>query len=274
MDRTADKSTPQIPEATGFPLPWDEALKRAGSFDKLRPYLHTGQILACHGGLYTLSDGKRYSGPGMFAPEKWFVARTDRAGRVIFITEPVVFGYTVIQEEVFAYASSIKLDSVAFDAFFPVADLPPAEQREPHWRAVEVEVDAAAPGQAHPRPLTTPAEPEGSPSATQQTVAESASATSAKLPGALNPGGRPTDRARIVGEARRRLREGEARRRLGEKENVPDRLAPFCRDLRTWLQAQPNPELNSKTNEVMSVDTIEGHVRDMFWEFWRGRESR
>ena len=29
MDGTADNSTPQMPEATGFPLPWDEALKRA-----------------------------------------------------------------------------------------------------------------------------------------------------------------------------------------------------------------------------------------------------
>ena len=236
MDRTADKSTPQIPEATGFPLPWDEALKRAGSFDKLRPYLHTGQILACHGGLYTLSDGKRYSGPGMFAPEKWFVARTDRAGRVIFITEPVVFGYTVIQEEVFAYASSIKLDSVAFDAFFPVADLPPAEQREPHWRAVEVEVDAAAPGQAHPRPLTTPAEPEGSPSATQQTVAEFGIRDKREVTGRLKPR-RASHRSRedrgrgSAAIARRRSsaaigRKRECSRQAGSVLSRPAHLAP------------------------------------------------
>jgi hypothetical protein len=41
----------------------------------------------------------------------------------------VVSGYTVIQEEVFAYDSFIELDSVAFDTFFPVAGFPPAEQK-------------------------------------------------------------------------------------------------------------------------------------------------
>ena len=116
MDRTADNSTPQIPEATGYPLPWDEALKRAGSFDALRPYLHAGQIPACHGGLYTL-DGKVHSGPGDFKLEWWANAHKDPAGRVIFFTEEVVFG-RVVQEQVFAYDSSIELDSVAFDSFF------------------------------------------------------------------------------------------------------------------------------------------------------------
>ena len=126
MDRTADKSTPQIPEATGFPLPWDEALKRAGSFDKLRPYLHMGQILACHGGLYSLPDGKQHSGPGILKPEWWAATHTTGPGGVIFFTEEVMFG-RLVQEQVFAYDSSIELDSVAFDTFFPVADLPPAE---------------------------------------------------------------------------------------------------------------------------------------------------
>jgi hypothetical protein len=78
----------------------------------------------------------------------------------------------------------------------------------------------------------------------------------------VNPGGRPTDRDRIVEEARRRLSAKNA------KENVRPRLAPFCRDLRDWLKKQPDPELNSKTGEVMSVDTIEVHVRKIFWEFW------
>jgi hypothetical protein len=55
----------------------------------------------------------------------------------------MVSGYTVIQEEVFAYDISIELDSVAFDKFFPVAGLPPAEHQGPRWQ--EVEVDAAAP---------------------------------------------------------------------------------------------------------------------------------
>ena len=136
MDRTADKSTPQIPEATGFPLPWDEALKRAGSLDKLRPRLHMGQILACHGGLYSWPNVRQRSGPGYFKPEWWAHAYVQ-AVRLMFFIEEVMFGPPV-QEQVFAYDSSIVLDSVAFDTFFPVADLPPAE---------------------HPKPLPTQAEP-------------------------------------------------------------------------------------------------------------------
>jgi hypothetical protein len=130
MGGTADKSTPLW-------MPWREALKRSGSFDALRPYLHEGRIPARHGGLYTLSDGKVHSGPGILGPEKWAVVHKDRAGRVIFFTEEVVFG-RVVQEEVFAYDISIELDSVAFDTFFPVATvstivdkagLPPAERK-------------------------------------------------------------------------------------------------------------------------------------------------
>ena len=48
---------------------------------------------------------------------------------MIFFIEEVVFGHRV-QEQVFAYASSIELDSVAFDTFFPVAGLPPAEHQD------------------------------------------------------------------------------------------------------------------------------------------------
>ena len=232
MDRTADNSTPQIPEATGYPLPWDEALKRAGSFDKLRPYLHTGQILACHGGLYTLSDGKRYSGPGMFAPEKWFVARTDRAGRVIFITEPVVMDGRVVQEEVFAYASSIKFDSVAFDAFFPVAGLPPAE---------------------HPRSLTTQAEPVIADPAPTSAVppVNSGGRPTIRLFSSL--GGRPTDRDLVLEEADWRLRH----------QQVSETLAAFARELHAWLEDH-GMHRAAKTGKVMKVETIEDHVRSLW----------
>ena len=169
MDRTADKSTPKYPIATGFPMPWHEALKRAGSFDELRPYLHTGQIPACHGGLFTFPDGNRIAGPEFSRQKSGPSAHKDRAGRVIFFTEPVVLDGRVVQEEVFAYDRSIELDSVAFDTFFPVAGLPPAEQ-------------------AHPRPLTTQAErgvrrprrvPQadpGPPSPPKETVAQKAAA--------------------------------------------------------------------------------------------------
>jgi hypothetical protein len=131
MDQTADKST-------SLRTPWREARKRAGSLDELRQYLHTGRIPAHHDGLRTLPDGKMHSGPGILRPEMWAHAYEDRAGRrVIFITEEVADG-PVVQEQVFAYDSSIELDSVAFDAVFPVAGIPPAEQ--------------------HPGPSTTPAE--------------------------------------------------------------------------------------------------------------------
>jgi hypothetical protein len=39
MDGTADKSTPLW-------MPWREALKRAGSFDALRPYLQSRRTMA------------------------------------------------------------------------------------------------------------------------------------------------------------------------------------------------------------------------------------
>jgi hypothetical protein len=82
----------------------------------------------------------------------------------------------------------------------------------------------------------------------------------------VNRGGRPTDRDRIVAEARRRLSAKDA------KETVPAELASFARILREWLKRQPNPVLyrNRKTDalEVMSVGVIAEHVRKMFWEFW------
>ena len=113
MDRTADKFTPLW-------MPWRETLKRAGSFDALQPYLHLGRIPVRHGGLYSWPDGQPRSGPGDVKPEWWAHAYVQ-AGRVIFITESVVSGYAVIQEQVFAYAISVELDSVAFETFFPVA---------------------------------------------------------------------------------------------------------------------------------------------------------
>ena len=168
MDRTADKPT-------SLRTPWREARKRAGSFDELRPYLHTGQIPAHHDGLRTLSDGKMHSGPGILRPEMWANAYEDRAGRrVIFFTEAAVVDGRVVQEQVFAYDTSIELDSVAFDTFFPVAGLPPAE---------------------HPRPSTTQAEP---------VIADPAPAASVAPP--VSPGGRPTDRDLVLEEAGWRLR--------------------------------------------------------------------
>jgi hypothetical protein len=124
-------------------------------------------IPAHHGGLYALSDSNQHSGPGIVRPEKWAHAYEDRAGRrVIFITDEVVFGQ-LVREQVFAYASGIEFDSAAFDTFFPVAGLPPAE---------------------HPRPLTTQAAPG---------IADPAPASAAPP---VNPGGRH-DRDLVLEEA-------------------------------------------------------------------------
>jgi hypothetical protein len=114
-----------------IPLFLPEALKRAGSLDALRPYLHGGQIPAEHGGLYTYPEGKLRSGPGGTKPEWWALADKDRTGRVIFFPEAeVVFG-SVVQEVVFAWAAGIKLDSVACDAIFPAATEPLPASPEP-----------------------------------------------------------------------------------------------------------------------------------------------
>ena len=179
----------------------------------------------------------------MFAPEKWFVARTDRAGRVIFITEPVVMDGRVVQEEVFAYASSIKFDSVAFDAFFPVAGLPPAE---------------------HPRSLTTQAEPviaDPAPTSAVPPVDSGGRPTDRDLvlsgeivdPASPAKGGRPTDRDLVLEEADWRLRH----------QQVSETLAAFARELHAWLEDH-GMHRAAKTGEVMKVETIEDHVRSLW----------
>jgi hypothetical protein len=126
MGGIADKST--------LWMPWREALKRAGSFDALQPHLHLGRIPVRHGGLYSWPDAQPRSGPGDVKPEWWAHAYVQ-AGRVIFITEPVVSGYAVTHEQVFAYAVSVELGHPAVDALFPVvtADLPPAELGPADW---------------------------------------------------------------------------------------------------------------------------------------------
>jgi hypothetical protein len=103
-------------------------------------------------------------------------------------------------------------------------------------------------------------EPEGLPSTTQQTVAEPASAASGELLGALNLGGRPTDRDLVLGEADWRLR----RRKTQAKS-----LAAFARELREWLQDH-GEHRGKMTGEVMKPETIEGHVRPL-WNRYRGK---
>jgi hypothetical protein len=105
-------------------------------------------------------------------------------------------------------------------------------------------------------------QPEESPPQSTEPVAVAGAAESPVALPEPNRGGRPTDRERIV---------AEARRRLDAKENVPRKLVQFAGDLRKWLEKQPDPELSN--GQVMAVDTIEGHVRAMFNEFWSGQKG-
>jgi hypothetical protein len=158
-----------------------EALKRAGSFEALRPCLHLGQVPARHGGLYSWPDGRLRSGPGAVRPAWWMHAYQDRAGRMIFFTEPVWSGSAVIEEQVFAYVVSIELDSVAFDAVFPVAARPPLEpEPAPPFPQVEPglppEPESVLPAEPRQVELPSPREQPGEPTV--------GSAADASVPGA------------------------------------------------------------------------------------------
>jgi hypothetical protein len=74
-------------------------------------------------------------------------------------------------------------------------------------------------------------------------------------------GGRPTDRDRVIAEAKRRIRH--------ESETVPGTLAAFARQIHEWLDKQPKAIRVSKTGKVMTADTIEGHIRKL-WDARRG----
>jgi integrase len=68
-------------------------------------------------------------------------------------------------------------------------------------------------------------------------------------------GGRPTEKDRIIREAKRRMAANGPR---------PPTLTAFARELRQWLDAQPDAHRTSKTKKVMAVDTIEGHIRSLW----------
>jgi len=144
---------------------------------------------------------------------------------------------------------------------------PPNAEAGPEESPSAAQKTAAKPVPVASEELPGRAEAESEPvPPTELSHGEPVPAASEELPGVLKPGGRPTDRDRIVEEARRRLSAE------GAKETVPRELASFARSLRRWLQQQPNPVLTN--GEVMSVDTIEEHVRGMFREFWRAQENR
>jgi hypothetical protein len=118
-------------------MPWDEALKRAGSLEALRPHLCAGNILARHNGLYYWPDGKARSGPGNITRGLWADARVDPATqRVIFTMLALVRMFWAdsrpddpppLTEEVFAIG--IELERTAVEALFPAAPKPSGRKR-------------------------------------------------------------------------------------------------------------------------------------------------
>jgi len=110
-------------------MPWDEALKRAGSLDALRPHLCAGSILARHNGLYILPGGGPVTAD--IRPHWWAGARVDPAtGRVIF-TGPFFSG---VRREVFAIG--IEVERAAVESLFPAAPEPGITVCE-RWRKFE-----------------------------------------------------------------------------------------------------------------------------------------
>jgi hypothetical protein len=74
-------------------------------------------------------------------------------------------------------------------------------------------------------------------------------------------GGRPTDKDRVI---------AEARRRIGAAESLPVTLTEFAGQLHTWLDAQPDARRTKKSGKVLQPETIEDHVRPI-WQACRGK---
>ena len=99
-------------------------------------------------------------------------------------------------------------------------------------------VDAMTAAQAAPKPAPTP-ELSQSPQAQRQ------------------PGGRPTDRDMVLGEADWRLRNRKTKAKS---------LPVFAQELHKWLEVH-GEHRNKKTGEVMKVGTIKRHVRPLWNKF-------
>jgi len=123
-------------------MPWDEALKRAGSLEALRPHLCAGSILAHRAGLYGLPGVRALGGPGTISPRWWAKAHEDAAtGRVIFTFPDRPSGF----REVFAVG--IEVERAAVERLFPAAPVHAprhAGGRDPDndWEGAARHVDA------------------------------------------------------------------------------------------------------------------------------------
>jgi hypothetical protein len=110
-----------------------EAVKRAGSFEALRPHLREGRILSEHCGLYSWPEGEPKSEPGHIPRDWWAEARVDPAtGRVIFrgirvsirsigSDGDLLDDGPVVWVEPDKFAFDIHLEGTAVETLFPVA---------------------------------------------------------------------------------------------------------------------------------------------------------
>jgi hypothetical protein len=133
-------------------------------------------------------------------------------------------------------------------------------------------VDPKTTGTAEVKASDTEAKPKATPADTERLgqLQGSASAISPESPKSLTAEpkvGRPTDRDMILKEADWRLRHGW-QEWLPKPESEPTKLRPFARWLRSWLELHGEHRVE-KTGEVMKLETIEDHVRQL----WNDRKQ-
>ena len=136
-----------------------EALERVG-FEVMKPYLHTGRILARHRGLYTSPEGTVRAAP---------VTPRRRGGLTSIKTVPggcllrrwMVEDGRVIQEEGYAYTIDIALDRAAFEMCFPAATGPaePDGMRAAQESTLEQNAETASSASAASPPAAPQTEP-------------------------------------------------------------------------------------------------------------------
>jgi hypothetical protein len=135
------------------------AVKRAGSFEALRPHLREGRILSEHFGLYSWPEGEPKSEPGRIPRDWWAEARVDPAtGRVIFRGSRVSIrsigpdgdlldNGPVAWVEPDKFAFDIRLEGTAVETLFPVTTVSAPQHvggRDPdhNWEDAARHVDA------------------------------------------------------------------------------------------------------------------------------------
>jgi hypothetical protein len=135
-------------------MPFEEAIKRAGSFEALRPHLRERRILARHGELRTWPELEVESGPGETSPDWFDGARIDPAtGRVILKKPDLQVCIRNIMSE---------LENPNQEGDFPGSQLTVIPGREACAFGLELErtpVDTLFPAPTVPASLLSPAVP-------------------------------------------------------------------------------------------------------------------